>query len=1078
MARTPEDKLNALVARVGQVRRWLVMLAILKVTALCLVFVSLYVGVYAWLDHRLNFDEAGRIAAFVLLVAGVVLLLHGLKNLLPGRISFSSAANYIENKRSFDQQLVTAIEYYENKHDYPYSKALLEQVVLHVDKDSSEFRFDSTVEKWKGYALAAVILLGFACAWFYVRDNCAYFRLYLTRLTRPLATVAPLPATSLESITRDIVTATDSEVTFAATLQGRIPEFGKLVLEREDTQGQSEAIELKPVSRDGKTTEFQTSRTFSQPGLFKYRFEAGSASTNWHTLSVSEPTGIESMTAEVMPPRNPSRREWFKPYTEHIESGMLEVIPGSSATLHVQATGKLKEVTATGPDGKPITKQLDGADQFTFHLNADRNGTVKFALVNEQGLANDKLPELQVILKTDEPAKFKLISPDGDYLATDVASVPITFEVTDDFGLDSVRMCLEIPGQPPQVRAIPVEDGTRSTTFTHTIELEEYELAVGDSILFHAEGTDIDTGSAPTKRTSSSEVYFIEIRPYRQNWRPKPGGPGQGASSPPVELLNILEYTRAIVKKTWEIAQRPSPTESGGGATDSTLDFIDNDVRYCDEQLAMIRDDSQYGFGESQKAVLNEVLKNYEQASTYLAKHDAGSAMAPEKEAYRILRRFILELDLELNPPSSGQSPQEEKPDSVRIQEKPEFAEYEKERLESELKKVQQEVDKLSEQQQELETTFENFLQEQAAQKKNAQNASTDKPQANAGEKQDQDKAETGSPGNSTPGQKAQNSSDSSIGDGAGQNGRSEQNTSAGTQTSGRNGQTSNETGATSADKGQSTPGTNSPGDGSGAGRDRGDRPTPGSGQNNTANSQARISMIQARQKSLQEQVEQLNRDLQQLPQLSQSGGSNARSEAQKHLAEAVKKMDDFQTKLAEARYQAYADEGKSNEALKSMASSKRELDMASEAIGGELTLSDEQKTAKEAQEMAEQLAQDADTFDESVTDAEREDMLARLEAAKRLLEMMPEPQWAQIDQPGGNRTGTSPVLTTNPNLSPAEQARQMARQFWSIAVNAKKRRSGPAAGLTATEPSDAKFHEKENEFFENAAKFDPETAK
>jgi hypothetical protein len=49
-----------------------------------------------------------------------------------------------------------------------------------------------------------------------------------------------------------------------------------------------------------------------------------------------------------------------------------------------------------------------------------------------------------------------------------------------------------------------------------------------------------------------------------------------------------------------------------------------------------------------------------------------------------------------------------------------------------------------------------------------------------------------------------------------------------------------------------------------------------------------------------------------------------------------------------------------------------------------------------------------------------------------------------------------------------------MARQFWSIAVNAQKRRS---AGLTGDEPSDAKFHEKENEFFENAARFDPETA-
>ena len=66
----------------------------------------------------------------------------------------------------------------------------------------------------------------------------------------------------------------------------------------------------------------------------------------------------------------------------------------------------------------------------------------------------------------------KLVSPDGDYLATNVASVPVTFEVTDDFGLDSVKMCMEIPGKVPREMVIPVEEGARSKEFTHTIELD------------------------------------------------------------------------------------------------------------------------------------------------------------------------------------------------------------------------------------------------------------------------------------------------------------------------------------------------------------------------------------------------------------------------------------------------------------------------------------------------------------------------------------------------------------------------------------------------------------------------------
>ncbi|MHC4704756.1 MAG: hypothetical protein ACYTFQ_29775, partial [Planctomycetota bacterium] len=74
MPETAQDKLDALVGRVGKVRRWLIALAIMKIAALCLIFVSAYVGVYAWLDHRVNFDERGRVIALVLLIAGIAVL--------------------------------------------------------------------------------------------------------------------------------------------------------------------------------------------------------------------------------------------------------------------------------------------------------------------------------------------------------------------------------------------------------------------------------------------------------------------------------------------------------------------------------------------------------------------------------------------------------------------------------------------------------------------------------------------------------------------------------------------------------------------------------------------------------------------------------------------------------------------------------------------------------------------------------------------------------------------------------------------------------------------------------------------
>jgi hypothetical protein len=1074
MAENVEEKLNALVWRVGKVRRWLVTLAILKVAALCFIFVSVFIGFYAWLDHRFVFNETARIIAFITLIAGLAILLHRLTKLLISHVSYSIAANYIENKNSFNQQLVTAVEYYENKQNYPYSKALAEQLVLRVEKESEEFEFDSTIEKWQGYALGAVILFGLVAAAFYVRDNYVYFSSYFVRLMHPLASVEPMSSTHLESITKDIVAEPDSEVKFAAGIEGRMPEMGKLVLVNleAETAGvspeqQRQEIQIRPSSYEEKTTRFEAAKSFSHPGKFKYRFETDSTKSDWYELNISYAPGIESMTAKVALPRRPARNKWIKPYTEQIENNTLQVIQGSNVTLSVQATDKLSKMTATGPDGRPVTRQLNGAKELKFNFTAERNGSVKFSLVGEQGLINDNVPDLQVTVKTDEPPKFKLVSPDSDYLATNVASVPVTFEVTDDFGLESVKLHLEVAGRESKETVVPVEEGARTIEFTRTIELEDYELSVGDSILFYAEATDIDTGSGPANHSSAGDVYFIEIRPYRQNWVPLPGGgPSQGAGSPPVELMNILEYTRAIIKKTWAIASKPELTDEDR----SRLGFINQDVQYCAEQVALIRDDSQYGFQEPHKAVLNDVIRYYKQASGYLAAYDAASAMAPEKDAYRILRKFILELELAWSPPSSGNSPQPKKPDSVKLQEKPEFTGYEKERIEGQLKKMQQKLDKLTREQKELKWSFENFLEQQAEKKTIQQNLDAGSPRTN-NEKQAQkptnamqqretaeQKAENGSKGQSADGQKEasdkQNLPDKSNGAGKG---------TAGLETAGEK---QNDSGSPKDTQGQS----------SGEGEKTAitsDAKAQGGGQDGNAGAEAILRMLQAKQRALQQQVSELKRELEALPEESSNGGKGkGRTQAQEHLSEAAARMEDFQSEMAEARYRAQMDKERSNGAVALMDAARRELDLAKEALDGELTLSNEEKLEQKAQEMAEQLAEDADALDESVSPQERKDMLARLEAAKRLLETMSEPQWTTVNR--GGRTGAGLVLTRNPNLAPAESARQMARQFWSIAINAKKRRQQ----RIDDEPSDVEFYGQENKFFENAAGYNAEPVK
>jgi hypothetical protein len=143
-----------------------------------------------------------------------------------------------------------------------------------------------------------------------------------------------------------------------------------------------------------------------------------------------------------------------------------------------------------------------------------------------------------------------------------------------------------------------------------------------------------------------------------------------------------------------------------------------------------------------------------------------------------------------------------------------------------------------------------------------------------------------------------------------------------------------------------------------------------------------------------------------------------------------------------------------------------RRLAEAAEALGRTGSPGEQQTAADQAQDMAEQLARDAQAYDESLSDAEKEQMLARLAAAERMLESMGGPQWTTVSRGGG--PSSSLVYTRDGHMTPAESARLLARQFWSVALESRRRESRPVE----QEPSDVEFFEAENRFFESAATF------
>jgi len=226
------------------------------------------------------------------------------------------------------------------------------------------------------------------------------------------------------------------------------------------------------------------------------------------------------------------------------------------------------------------------------------------------------------------------------------------------------------------------------------------------------------------------------------------------------------------------------------------------------------------------------------------------------------------------------------------------------------------------------------------------------------------------------------------------------------------------------------------------------------------------MRMLQAREKALREQASQLSKQMGEIATSDDSAPGRATGQAKEHLDRAVEAMRQFEEKLADARFQA-PDRSQEESMTGSADSASRKLAEAGQAIRRGLS-GEGKDTAAQAQEMAEQLAQDAEAYDESLSAAEKQKMLDRLKAAERLLESMAGAQWTTMSSGGG--PGSSHVYTNDPHSTAAETARLLARQFWSMSLEAKKRQSRPMDD----DVSDVEFFEAQNDFFENAAGFRP----
>ena len=333
-----------------------------------------------------------------------------------------------------------------------------------------------------------------------------------------------------------------------------------------------------------------------------------------------------------------------------------------------------QELSATP---EPISTQMTISDRNTLTTTIDvvEDGSYNIQLLCIDGFNNEIPIEYMIRAIPDAVPEVVIKEPGRDVKVTKLDEVEIIAEATDDYGVAELKLIYRIGSD--ELQELVMESakeaiGSQQSAVSnkrlllnenllpesrnpkaesqyadgaYTFYLEEFDVEPGDIISYYAHATDNNTLTGPGE--ASSDLYFIEIRPFNENFHEgeSEGEPGQAESNPLSEVITsqkeiIRETSKHISAKPVTVTQKYQTAVRKTGEKQTELK--DNTQRVVDEFSAAMQ-------GES--AVTPEILMNLEdaidkmgEASESLNAVRPDEAIPPEQEALELLIKVSLEI--------------------------------------------------------------------------------------------------------------------------------------------------------------------------------------------------------------------------------------------------------------------------------------------------------------------------------------------------------------------------------------------------------------------------------------------------
>jgi hypothetical protein len=147
--------------------------------------------------------------------------------------------------------------------------------------------------------------------------------------------------------------------------------------------------------------------------------------------------------------------------------------------------------------------------------------------------------------------EVRITEPGRDLTVTKVDVVPLQIEAASSEELKETRYFTAGPSAPPSPHALPKPPEKNYAVYKPLLYVDEFRLADWDVLTYYAVAD--TTGGA----TYGSEVYFLEVRPFREDILKLPGGESGRAYQFLSELSGLIDRQKHVIRETHLLQRRP-----------------------------------------------------------------------------------------------------------------------------------------------------------------------------------------------------------------------------------------------------------------------------------------------------------------------------------------------------------------------------------------------------------------------------------------------------------------------------------------------------------------------------------------